>query len=206
MGGTLSSMKIVWLHEELLPQLSVAIHVLVMVPSCGQEPAVVTSLKESVVSASQLSVADAIPVLVGSVLASHSIVTLGGHVMIGSRVSISIMICTHESLLPHASTTIQVLMIVISWTQDPSTITSLKENVGRVSQPSVAVAMPVFAGSVLAEQSMVILTGHVIKGARVSNTEMTWVHVLLLKQSSVAVQVLVIFNSCEHDPPIVMSL
>jgi hypothetical protein len=90
--------------------------------------------------------------------------------------------------------------------QDPGMITSLKVIVDIVSQLSVAVAIPVLAGVVLAEQSIVISTGQVIRGARVSSTTMTWVHALLLKQSSVAVQVLVIVISCGHDPPVVTSL
>jgi hypothetical protein len=75
-----------------------------------------------------------------------------------------------------------------------------------LSQLSVAVALPVFAGSVLAVHSIVILPGHVIVGAVLSSTVMVWTHVLLLPQSSVAVQVRVIVYSCGHAPPAVTSL
>jgi len=49
-------------------------------------------------------------------------------------------------------------------------VISLKVIVDKVSQLSVAVALQVSIGSVLSEQSIAILGGHVIKGARVSTT------------------------------------
>jgi hypothetical protein len=49
-------------------------------------------------------------------------------------------------------------------------VISINAIVGVGSQLSVAVAVPVFAGSVLAVQSIVTLTGHVITGGVLSST------------------------------------
>ena len=54
-----------------LPQSSVAIQVRVMVLSCGHAPPTDTSLDVMVGVASQLSVAVALPVVAGNVLAVH---------------------------------------------------------------------------------------------------------------------------------------
>jgi hypothetical protein len=51
-------------------------------------------------------------------------------------------------------------------------VTSLKVIAGVLSQLSVAVALPVLAGNVLAVHSIVIFGGHVINGAWLSSTEM----------------------------------
>ena len=87
-GAVLSSTTIVWLQVFMFPQSSVAFHVRVMVYSCGQVgEAIVASVKLKVGIASQLSVAVALPVLAGKVLAVHSIVVLAGHVIIGGVLS-----------------------------------------------------------------------------------------------------------------------
>ena len=69
-GGTLSSTVIVWAHVDVLPHPSVADQVLVIVLSCGHPPATDTSLKLTV-GVEQLSVAVAVPVFAGNVLAVH---------------------------------------------------------------------------------------------------------------------------------------
>src|SRR4030095_9943919 len=125
----------------------------------------VTSLKVINGVASQLSVSVALPVLAGNVLAVHSIVIFGGHVIIGASLSSTVMICSHVLLLPQSSVALQILVIPPPAEQDPLTVTSLKVIVGAVSQLSVAVALPVLAGNVLAVHSIVIFGGHVIIGA-----------------------------------------
>ncbi len=55
-------------------------------------------------------------------------------------------------------------MIVLSCGHAPPTLTSLKVIEGVESQLSVAVALPVLAGAVLAEHSIVIFIGQVISG------------------------------------------
>lgn len=66
----------------------------------------------------------------------------------------------------------------------PCVIPSVYVIVGDVSQLSVLVAVPVADGNVLAVHWIVILGGHVIPGATISLTVMTWLHVLKLPQSS----------------------
>jgi hypothetical protein len=56
-------------------------------------------------------------------------------------------------------------------------------------QASVAVAVPVAAGSVEAPQATVTLAGQVITGGVVSTTVIVWAHEAALPQESVAVQV-----------------
>lgn len=64
-------------------------------------------------------------------------------------------------------------VMVYSCGQDPLTLTSLNVIDGDGEQLSVAVAEPVFTGSVLAVHSMVISVGQDITGAAESFTVMT---------------------------------
>ena len=73
-------------------------------------------------------------------------------------------------------------------------------------QSSVAVAVPVLAGSVEAEQSIVVLAGQLIVGACVSVTVIVCVQVLELPQLSVAVQVRVMTWLPAQLPAAVTSL
>ena len=57
----------------------------------------------------QLSVAVALPVLEGSVPASHSTSMSAGQVMTGGVVSSMVMVCVQEVALPQASVAVQVL-------------------------------------------------------------------------------------------------
>ena len=98
----------------VFPQLSVAVQVLVMALSCGHEPSTIASLKVMVDNVSQLSVAVAIPVAAGSVLAVHSIVKLGGQVFVGGTVSITFIVWMQVVLLPQSSVAVQVLVMVLS--------------------------------------------------------------------------------------------
>ena len=66
---------------------------------------------------------------------------------------------------------------------------------GIASQLSVAVALPVFAGKVLAVHSIVVFGGQVIIGGVLSSTRMVWLHVVILPHASVAFQVLVMVYS-----------
>ena len=114
-GGVLSSTVTVCKHVLLFPQASVAVHVLVMVYSCGQAPAAVTSLEVTTGARSQLSVALATPVLAGAVLSEHSIVRLAGHeVIVGGVLSSTVITWRQVLLFPQASVAIQVLLIVSS--------------------------------------------------------------------------------------------
>jgi hypothetical protein len=200
-GAELSSTKIVWLHVDELPQLSVARQVRVIVYSCGHVPATVRSMKVTAGAPAQSSVAVAVPnagLTVGSVLAVHWIVTFAGQAMAGGVLSSMNINCTQLVEFPQSSVAVQVRVMADSLLQPPGEEASEKLIVSVASQLSVAVAEPsagLTAGFVLAEHSMVTLAGQLITGARLSSTTMTWVHVLLLPQSSVANQVRVMVRS-----------
>jgi hypothetical protein len=199
-GGVLSSTMIVCTQILLLPQSSVALQVLNMVYSWEHCPVpAVTSLNVIVGVASQRSVAVAVPVLAGSVLAVHSMMRPVGQVMIGGILSSIVIVCVHVLLLPQSSVALQVLVILNSCGHvGNATVTSLKDIVGVISHRSVAVAVPVVAGSVLAVHAIVTFIGHVMIGGVLSSMVIVCVHVLLLPQSSVALQVLVMVRSCIH--------
>jgi len=87
-----------------VPKASVATQVRVIVYSSGHNPAAVTSLKVMVGARVQLSVAVAVPVFSGNVLASHSMDTPAGQVMTGgvtSKVTVALQVLEH----PFASVT-----------------------------------------------------------------------------------------------------
>ena len=87
-GARLSSTKMVCRQLLELPQSSVALHVRLMVYSCGHPPATVTSVEVIVGVTSQLSVAVAVPfVPPGAVLAVHNTVMLAGQVITGGVLS-----------------------------------------------------------------------------------------------------------------------
>jgi hypothetical protein len=161
----------------LLPQSSVALHVLVIVYSCTHTgDAAVTSLNDIVGVRSQRSVAVAVPVTAGRVLDVHSIVTFTGQVMIGGVESSMVITWLHVLLLPQSSVALHVLVIVYSCTQvGEAVVTSLNVTVGLVSQLSVAVAVPgtVLFGNVSAVHSNVTSTGQVITGGVLSSTVIT---------------------------------
>ena len=79
------------------------------------------------------------------------------------------------------------------------TVTSVKVMVGDISQLSVPVAVPVFAGKVLAVQDTVIFGGQVMLGTVLSSIVMFCTHVLKLPQSSCDRHVRAIVYSCVHD-------
>jgi hypothetical protein len=180
----------VCVQVDVLTQPSVADQVRVITYSCGQPPAVVASVYVGVGAVWQLSVAVALPVLPGSVLAVHSIVTLAGHVIAGGVVSSIVMSCAHVLLLPHASVAVHTR--VNSFEQLPSPgMSSYVMLVTTAVQASVAVAVPVAAGRMLSSHSTVTLPGHAMTGGVVSTMVITAVHVLVRPQASVAVNVTV---------------
>ena len=69
-----------------------AFHVRVMVLSWGHPAAIVTSVKVMTGAPSQLSVAVAVPVLAGNVLAVHNTVIFGGQVIDGPLLSFTKMV------------------------------------------------------------------------------------------------------------------
>jgi hypothetical protein len=132
----------------VFPQSSVAIHVLVIVRSCGHAPATVKSLNVMVGVPSQLSVAVAVPVFAGAVLAVHCTVIFAGHVITGPALSSTNMVCKQLLEFPQSSVARHVRVMVLSCGHAPATVTSVNVIVGVASQTSRAVAVPVVAGNV----------------------------------------------------------
>jgi hypothetical protein len=130
---------------------------------------------------------------------------LAGQVNTGGVLSSINMVCVQLLELPQSSAAVQVRVMVNSCGHAPATVTSLKVGITLASQLSVAVADPVAAGAELVLHSIVIFCGQVITGDVVSSTNMVWVQVLELPQSSIAEKVLVMVNSCGHAPPTVTS-
>jgi hypothetical protein len=171
-GAVVSVTTITCTHWVLLPHPSVAVQVLVIVISEGHAPETVTSLKVTAGLGAQLSVAVAVPVVAGNELWVHSIVTFTGHVIAGGKLSSTNMVCTQVLELPQSSVASHVRVIVLSCGHPPATVASVKVTVGDVSQLSVAVAIPVLAGAVLAVHNMVTFAGQDMDGATLSSTMM----------------------------------
>jgi len=91
-GGVVSLTVMICAELDTLPQASVAVHVRVMVDSCGQLPDAVLSLWVTTGAGSQLSSAVATPVADGSVSPPHSTVVFGGNDRTGPTESSTVMI------------------------------------------------------------------------------------------------------------------
>ena len=106
----ISRTTIVPLQVAVLPQSSVAVHVLVTLYVPAHEPEVVASENVIVTLASQLSIAVAIPKL-GT--AGQSIMLANsGQEMVGGVESSTVIDCVQVLVLPQLSTAVQVLVIV----------------------------------------------------------------------------------------------
>ena len=123
------------------------------------------------VTAPQLSVAEASPVEPGETSPSHSTVPLAGQEMLGASVSTIVMIWSQLTLFPHASVAVQVRVMTDSPGQLPATTTSDSEMV-TAPQLSVAVAAPVAALEAEPSHSMVVSAAQVMTGAVLSTTVM----------------------------------
>ena len=87
----------------------------------------------------------------------------------GAIVSSVEIVCVSETVLPHSSVAVQVL-VIISVLPQAATVLSVNVIVV-IPQVSVAVAVPVAEGSVLSVHSTVVSAGTVKTGAVVSSTE-----------------------------------
>jgi hypothetical protein len=120
----------------------------------------------------QASVAVAVPVAAGNVEAPQATVTSTGQVITGGVVSTTVIVCTHEAVLPQESVAVQVRVMTELPAQVPACTTSLEVMLATPLQASVAVAVPVAAGNVEAPQATVTSTGQVITGGVESTTVM----------------------------------
>jgi hypothetical protein len=98
-------------------------------------------------AASQLSVAVAVPLAAGVVGSPQFMVTLAGQVIIGGTISWTNIFWVADELRPQASVAVQVRTILKLLAHVPAMVTSLEVIDGTGLQLSVAVAVPVFAGS-----------------------------------------------------------
>src|SRR5687768_2175261 len=192
-------------QELLLPAQSVAVQVRVMTEVLGQAPGAVLSVKVITGAGSQLSVAVALPVTLGSLGVLHWTVASAGQLITGAVVSTTLMVWTQELLLPAQSVAVQVRVITEVLGQAPGAVLSVKVITGAGSQLSVAVALPVTLGSLGVLHWTVASGGQLITGAVVSTTLMVCTQELLLPAQSVAVQVRVITEVLGQSPATVLS-
>ena len=136
-GGVLSSTVMVCDAVELLPQASVAVHVLVTLYSCGQDPGVVTSACVNEGVTAQMSEADGVEKL-GS-FGHWMVCGPPTPVITGAVLSSTVMICDAVELLPQASVAVHVLVTLYSCGQEPGVVTSACVRVGLAVQLSDAV-------------------------------------------------------------------
>ena len=157
-------------QEVELPHASVAVQVREIVASSPHMPAATLSEKVTVGIPSQLSVAVATPVAAGALSASQSIVVSAGQNITGAESSTIEIVCAHEVEFPQASVAVQVRVITCSCAHTPPSAASENVTDGALSQLSVAVALPVLPGAVLAAHEIVTSAGQVRSGTVDSST------------------------------------
>jgi len=122
----------------------------VIVYSCGHPPVTVTSVNVISADRSQLSVADAVPVLLGSVTAVQRTVILAGQVIVGATLSVIVISWLQVEKFPQSSVDFHVLVMMNFCGHEPAAVTSVKVIVREASQLSEEVGLPVLAGNELA--------------------------------------------------------
>ena len=131
---------------------------------------------------------------------------LGGQLIDGGVLSLIVINCMQLLELPQSSEANQVRVTVDICAQPPPADASVKVIIGVPSQASVAVAVPVLAGTVRASQSIVTFGGQLMIGGVLSSTKMVCTQLLELPQSSAATHVRVIVRSWGQEPATVTSL
>src|SRR3972149_1292524 len=215
-GAMLSSTVITCTCWVLLPQSSVSDQVLVIICSPSQVPFTTASLKVASSDVSQLSASSVTsPVTPTDAsyvqLAFLYMVMSAGAVNVGAILSSTVITCTCWVLLPQSSVSDHVLVIICSPSQAPSATASLNvasSDASRLSASSVpSPVIPTDASyAQLASLYIVMSAGWVNVGAMLSSTVLTCTCWVLLPQSSVSVQVLVIICSPSQPPAATASL
>ena len=180
-GGVVSTTKIVWTQEAVLPQSSVAVQVREMVSVLPQPGAEESAKLTEALPHESLAVAE--PVAEGPVGSPHSTVASGGHEMTGGVVSTTVIVWTQEAVLPQSSVAVQVREMV-SVLPQPGAEESEKVTAASPHE-SLAVAEPVAEGPVGSPHSTVASAGQVMTGGVVSTTVIVWTQEAVLPQSSV---------------------
>src|SRR6267142_2206366 len=200
-GAVTSCILIVCDAVDVLPQSSVAVHVLVTLYEPAHAPFVVTSAKVSVNALPHASVAVAVA---NTGVAGQSMVVVAGNGSItGAVTSCTLIVCDAVDVLPQSSVAVHVLVTLYEPAHAPFVVTSAKVSVNALPHASVAVAV---ANTGVAGQSMVVVAGNgSITGAVTSCTLIVCDAVDVLPQSSVAVHVLVTLYEPAHAPFVVTS-
>src|SRR5512145_2654038 len=99
----------VCVQVDMLPQASVAVQIRVNEPQVGN----VGGSLNVTVAVPQLSVAVAKPVAFGLVSPPHDTNALAGQMITGAVVSLTVMTCVQEAVLPQASVAVHVRVIVL---------------------------------------------------------------------------------------------
>src|SRR5881628_3213397 len=171
-----------WTQVAVLPQPSVAVQVRSM-PASPEQPALgAASANVIVTGVAQLSVAVADPVCPGSVGSPHWSWRSGGQVIVGAVVSTNVRCWTQVALLPQPSVAVQVRSMPARPVQLAFVPASANVIVTGAWQLSVAVAEPVWPGSVGSPHWSWRSGGQVIVGAVVSTNVRCWTQVAVLPQ------------------------
>src|SRR5437773_1216529 len=137
-----------WTELVTLPQASVAVQVRAIPGTPTQPGGVAVSVKLIATVPPQLSVAVAEPVWVGSVGSPQLSCWSAGQTRVESVASTTVICWTQVTMLPHASVPFQVRSIPGTPAQPAGVAESVKLIVTVPPQLSVAMAEPVWAGSV----------------------------------------------------------
>jgi hypothetical protein len=169
----------------LLPAQSVAVQVRVTEYWLGHGVGAVKSADVSVLAPSQAS--SAVGLENTGVAGQKMIRGPPTPEITGGVLSSTVIVCEAVLLLPQSSVAVQVRVLEYSLGHAVGIVTSANVNVGVASQASVAVGV---ANAGVAGHWIIDGPGKAeITGAVISRTLMVWLSVLLLRQSSVAVQV-----------------
>ena len=124
-GGVVSFTVTVWVASAELPAASVAVYVIVVVPTENTLPAG-TPLRV-VVTEPELSVAEALPSVASATDAAHAVaagpvptVTFAGAVMVGAVVSATVTRCVALAVLSEVSVTVYVRVITRGLAGEPA--------------------------------------------------------------------------------------
>ena len=188
MGSSISFTVTAKVHIAVLPAASVAVQVTVVVPTGkklplgGTHEAVTPGQLSPIVGGANATIAPQLP---GSLLAE----TLAGQEMVGFSVSLTVTVKVHIPILPAASVAVQVTVVVPTVKNDPlgGLQTTDKDDV-QLSE-TVGALYVTEAPHIPAALLTVILLGQVTIGGLLSTGVTLKVHMVLLPEKSVAVNV-----------------
>jgi hypothetical protein len=171
-GATLSLTVIVCEHVAVLLQMSVARYVRVIVYWFGQVTVPVTSeTKVTVTAPLQLSLVVTEPTFGAVTFDEQVTVVFAGQEMNGTMLSLTVIVCEHVAVLPHASVALYVRVTVNLFGQVMLLVTS-PTTVTVVDPPQLSelVTEVVFAAGMFAAQVTVTGCGQEMNGATLSLT------------------------------------